>query len=141
MIRREPFRQLLVGSWRPEGRAGGGLPATLELWGTRPLLLPGLGRSIAVEGVLDAKGLCERLPVRGRVTFDRWTPLAAAYDLELTLGDGTAGRLHAARGRELRGFFSAQSSVSADLVDAGGRCLAKLELRFDYRRDLFRYLT
>lgn len=141
MIRREPFRQLLVGSWRPDGRAGGPLPATLELWGTRPLLVPGLGRSMAVEGVFDAKGLCERLPVRGRVTFERWTPFAASYDLELSFGDGTTGRLHAARGRELRGLLSAQSSVLGDLVDGGGRRLARLELRFDYRRDLFRYLT
>lgn len=141
MIRREPFRQTLVGSWVAEGAGGAGLPASLELCGTRPLLLPGLGRSIAVEGQLDAKGLCERRPVRGRVTFDRWAPLAASYDLELSLPDGTACRLHGQRRKDIGGFLSAVSSVHADLVDAGGRPVARFELRFDYRKDLLRYLS
>jgi len=141
MIRREPFHQVLVGSYLRAGEAGGGLPVTLELRGTRPLLLPGLGRSISVEGTLDAKGLLDRRAVEGRVTFDRLTPFAVSYDLELALDDGTRGRLHGTRAHDLRGFLSAASSVRAELVDPLGRLIARFELRFDYRRDLFRYLT
>ena len=141
MIRREPFRQTLVGSYLLEAERGAGRPATLELRGERPLLVPGLGRSISVEGELSARGLAESLPVRGRVTFGRWTPLAVQYDLELSLADGTACRLHGSRKADIGGFLSAASSIHADLVAASGRRLASFELRFDYRKDLLRYLT
>ncbi len=132
MIGLEPFRQTLVGRHLRAGASGGGEPATLHLSSQRPLLVPGLGRSIAVEGELIAAGLCDRRKVRGRVTFDRWTPLAVSYDLELTLADGNACRLHGARRRDL--FAGLGGTVLADLVDSGGRCLSTFELRFDYRQ-------
>lgn len=141
MIRREPFAQTLVGSWSLPGRSADAQPAALELRGERPLLVPGLGRSIAVSGHFDAKGLATRRPLEGRVTFERWTPMAALYDLALCLDDGTACRIHGQRKADLAGFVAAVSTVRARVVDAAGRCLGELELRFDYRRDLMRYLT
>lgn len=134
MIGLEPFRQTLVGRHLKEGARGAGEPATLTVWSTRPVLVPGLGRSIAVQGELSAGGLCNRCPVQGRVTFDRWAPLAVSYDLELSLADGTACRLHGRRRRDLAGLLAAASTVRADLLDAGGRRLSELELRLDYRK-------
>jgi hypothetical protein len=94
-----------------------------------------------VEGELDARGLFDRRPVRGRVIFARFTPFAVQYDLDLSLDDGTPCRLHGSRRAGIRGFLTAASSIHADLVDASGRRVASFELRFDYRRDLLRYLT
>lgn len=132
MIGLEPFRQTLVGRHVRTGERGGGEPATLQLSSERPLLVPGLGRSIAVAGELSAAGLCERREVRGRVTFDRWTPFAVSYDLELTLADGSACRLHGTRRSDLRAGLG--GTVLADLVDAGGQRLSTFELRIDYRK-------
>ncbi len=136
MIGLEPFRQTLVGHYRRAGTTGSAAPASLELRGTRPRLLPGLGRSIAVEGALEATGLFDPQPVHGRITFDHWLPLAAAYDLDLCLPDGTRCRFHGARSRGLAGFLASASTISAELVDAEGRAIASFELRSDLRRAL-----
>lgn len=136
MIGLEPFRQTLVGHYRRAGTMGSAAPASLELIGARPRLVPGLGRSLAVEGVLEATGLFEQQRVRGRITFDRWLPLATAYDLELRLPDGTLCRFHGARSRSVAGFLASASTISAELVDAEGRAMASFDLRSDLRRAL-----
>jgi hypothetical protein len=141
MLSREPFRQSLVGSHVVEGGEPEPRPARLELRGARPLLVPGLGRTIQVTGTLDAEGLCQGASVEGRVTFERWLPLAAGHDLAVDFGDGVPRRLHARPRLEATGFFARASTLDAVLLDAQGQRLARFQLRFDYRRDLGRYLT
>lgn len=141
MLRREPFRQTLVGCYFRAGATASGEPATLELVGERPLLLPGLGRSLSVTGSLRARGLLPDAPLRGRLVFDRWLPFAVRYDLELDGPDGQTWRLHASRPPAALGPLARASSVHAELSDALGARIATFELRFDLRKDLLRYLT
>jgi len=92
---------------------------------------------IDVSGALDAKGIASQRPVRGRILG---RGLGSRYELELEDDDGRACRLVGERRPRLADPFFSSSTLRAELTDEEGHLLAKLVLRFDYRRELWRFL-
>jgi hypothetical protein len=84
-------------------------------------------------------GLARGKPVSGRVTTSAGS-LAARYDLSFEDDAGRSCRLIGERRPRLSDPLYSSSTVRAQVLDAEGRALAELVLRFDYRRELWRFL-
>ncbi len=140
MIRRMPFEQTLLGSYR--------LGDTLQ---ERALELnlkaraPGLGmfgaQPLTVTGSVFADGLASRRMLTGRVDLRRFSTGAGAYTLDFEADDGRTLRLSLHRVGSFRTPLFSFSRFVGQLLSADGTELGQVELRVDLRRTLRRWLV
>jgi hypothetical protein len=140
LIGRFAFEQTLVGSLRPLDDRAIEQPLSLQLRAQQARLLPPLSGRIEVLGVVDARGLADRRPVRGVLCLSRGGLGASDYELALSANDGRPLRLRARREPRLRQPLWSLSRIVGTLEEEDGRVIARLELRLDYRESLGRML-
>lgn len=138
MIRRFAFSQHWVGSYRASDGPEREQPLSLELSGVERRLLPPLSGTLAVEGVIDARGFADRRPVRGRA---RLGALKSEYELELTDNQGQPCRFHGTRRARLAEPLWSATTLEGRFTDANGRETARAELRLDYRAEVGKWFS
>lgn len=130
------FRQELVGGYRAAG-AERDTPLTVVMQARRPRLLSG---KMDVHGHIEAPGLAKHAPLTGQVELGIGLKQLGRYDLSFRADDGRPLRLRGARRFSWKNPIQASSVVDAEIVDPGGKVIARAELRLDYRQVLGRWL-
>jgi len=132
VIQVRAFEQTLVGSYELVSEPGIEQPLMLSLCSERARLIAPLSGELEVRGEIDARGLADRRPARGRVSAPRLALGFSKCELEFEDDSGRALRLRASR-RTLSRFVGA-------IVDGRGERVASLELRLDLKAVFQRWL-
>jgi hypothetical protein len=132
VIQRFAFEQTLVGSYELESEPSVEQPLVLSLHSERTRSIPPLSGALEVSGEIDARGLADRRPARGRLSAPRFALGFSRYELEFEDNSGRALRLRASR--------QTLSRFLGSIVDPCGAPVASLELRLDLKAAFGRLL-